>query len=97
MAADGITLTLTYAGQLAGEAGVSEEKTSVSPGTSLVEVLRAVAARHGGKFKHLLFDEEDTLRRALIVSVDDSQVAAPGSLTLSHNHEIFLMTPIAGG
>jgi molybdopterin converting factor small subunit len=97
MAQETLTLSLNYAGQLAGEAGLSEESIEVSQGAALVEVLRSVASRHGGRFQELLFDEENALRRALIVSVDDRQVADPCSLTLTENHEVFLMTPIAGG
>jgi hypothetical protein len=59
--------------------------------------LRAAGDRHGGKFQHLLFDENDQLRRALVVSVDGTQTADPATLSLTQTCEIFLMTPIAGG
>ena len=69
----------------------------VSVNTALTEVLRAAAERHGEKFRHLLFDENDELRRALIVSVDGTQSPDPSGLSLLRNGEVFLMTPIAGG
>ncbi len=92
-----LTITLIYAGQLAGEAGTPEEEVEAVVGTPLTDLLRGTATRHGGKFEHLLFDEEAALRRALVVSVDDSQVMNPSSFTLEKNHDVFLMTPIAGG
>ena len=91
-------INLVYAGQLAGEAGVSEETVSLSEPTPLVEILRRVGGRHGGLFEKLLFDDEGQgLRRALVVSVDDTQIAEPQQLVLDADHEVFLMTPIAGG
>lgn len=97
MAKDALSITITYAGQLAGEAGVSQETLTVPKGTGVVDLLRTAASRHGGKFKDLLFDDKDALRRALVVSLDDAQLADPASAALTRDHEVFLMTPIAGG
>lgn len=94
---DSISLTLSYAGQLAGEAARSEERVEVPMGISLQEVLRAAADRHGETFRRLLFTENGDLRRALIVSLDDVQVPDLQACELSQNGELFLMTPIAGG
>lgn len=97
MPKDELTITVNYAGQLAGEAGASDESVEVAPNTLVSDLLRLVALRHGGKFQQLLFDENDALRRALIVSVDDDQVMEPEKLALTRDHDVFLMTPIAGG
>ena len=90
-------ITLTYAGQLAAEAGVAEEVIQVSSETPLLEVLRAAAMRHGGTFAHLLFDDDSHLRRALVISVNAIQAAEPVNVSLTQDCEIFVMTPIAGG
>ncbi len=94
---DKLLLTLNYAGQLGAEAGIYLETFRTETGTLLIDVLREAASRHSVKFQQLLFDEEGALRRTLIVAMDDLQVSEPGTQVLNGNHDIFLMTPIAGG
>ena len=92
-----IAITLTYAGQLASEAGVPEETAMVTTDTELVPLLESIGQGHGGKFQELLFDETGALRRALVVSVDGKQITEPGELSLTQACEVFIMTPMAGG
>lgn len=92
-----ITITFVYAGQLANAANRSEEPARAKAGTPLVDLLREAARKHGSAYEELLFDETGNLRRALIVSFDGVQVAEPESCRLERDHEVFVMTPIAGG
>jgi len=88
---------MTYAGQLAGIVGVSEETIEVKAGTALSSFLRNTANRHGERFQELLFDDADALRRALVISIDGKHALEPDNLSLTEPCEIFIMTPIAGG
>ena len=88
---------MTYAGQLAGLVGVSEETVEVKEGTALTSFLRDTAIRHGERFRELLFDDADELRRALVISIDGKHALEPENLSLTTPCEIFIMTPIAGG
>ena len=92
-----LSVTLIYAGQLAAQAGVSEETIHMAANTGLVDVLRNAAEQHGGLFQEMLFDESDQLRRALVISVDNVQVPSPNSHAIEKDCEVFVMTPIAGG
>ena len=92
-----IPITMTYAGQLAGIVGVSEETKPVPQGTALTSFLRDTANRHGGRFQQLLFDENKQLRRALVISINGEHALDPEALSLTRPCEIFIMTPIAGG
>ena len=92
-----IPITMTYAGQLAGLVGVSEETTPVKEGTALTSFLRDTAVRHGERFQERLFDDSGELRRALVISIDGKHALEPTELTLTKPCEIFIMTPIAGG
>jgi hypothetical protein len=92
-----IPITMAYAGQLAGVVGASEETAPVPLGTELTSFLRDTALRHGEKFQELLFDENEQLRRALVISIDGKHALDPKALSLTKPCEIFIMTPIAGG
>ena len=94
---ESISITLSYAGQLAAEARVSEERLEIPEGTLVSQILRRVADAHGGKFHEMLFDEHTQLRRALVISIDGTQLPDPAQHPCEKPCELFIMTPIAGG
>ncbi|MEM7383731.1 MAG: MoaD/ThiS family protein [Verrucomicrobiota bacterium] len=89
-------ITLTYAAQLGKETGCAGESLDLESGTTLVELLARVSDRYPPRFRQLLFDG-DQLHRSLIVAIDGAQVRDPGAFPLEQDHEVMLMTPMAGG
>lgn len=91
-------LTVDYTGQLASEAGVSEEIVELRGGETLGSILKSLAEKHGDQFKQLVFDDEGRLRSTLLAALDGEQAAGDrDDLDLSEVNELMLMTPIAGG
>ncbi len=91
-------LTVDYTGQLASEAGVSEEIVELRGGETLGSILKNLAEKHGDQFKQLVFDDEGRVRSTLLAALDGEQAAGDkDDLDLSEVKELMLMTPIAGG
>jgi len=93
-----MTLTIQYTGQLATEAGKSEETIDFPAGTLLAELVSELVDRHGRGYSKLLLNQEGKLRASLMVILDGEQaVGRLETMSLDGVKVLMLMTPIAGG
>ena len=54
-------------------------------------------AQRPPEMRSILFDEDDQLRKSVVVVVDGAQISDPPTFVIERDHDIFVMTPIAGG
>lgn len=93
-----MTVQLNYRGQLAIAAKSPSEVINPRPGTSIADLIRAAAARHGQDFARLVLADDGTFRSTLLVALDGDQVQNPEDTRLPETaKEITLLPPIAGG
>ena len=91
-------ITLSYTGQLANLAGVSEQVLSLDSGSDVGAMVREVVGQHSSDFGEMILDETGKLRRTLLVIADGEQLEGDReSFRLDGVRNITLMTPIAGG
>jgi molybdopterin converting factor small subunit len=93
-----MTIQLNYRGQLAIAANSPSEEINPRPGTSVADVVRAAAARHGEAFAKLILATDGTFRSTLLIALDGDQIQDPEATRLSEScKDITLLPPIAGG
>jgi len=93
-----MTIQLNYRGQLAIAASSPTEEINPRPGTSIADVIRAAAARHGKDFSKLILGEDGNFRSTLLIALDGDQIQDPEETQIPESaKEITLLPPIAGG
>lgn len=93
-----MTIQLNYRGQLAIAANTPSEEIDPRPGTTIADLVRAAAARHGGEFAKLILGNDGTLRSTLLIALDGDQIQNPDDTLLPESaRELTLLPPIAGG
>ena len=92
-----MNITFRYTSQLATAAGVSTEVVEAAEGSSLLGLLRKLAAEKGPDFAKFVLDEDDNLVPTLVVAVNGAQVSAEELPSLETDGEVMLITPMSGG
>lgn len=93
-----MNIQLNYRGQLAIAAKCPSEEINPRPGTSIADIIRAAAARHGEDFSKLVLASDGTFRSTLLVALDGEQVQDPEAAQIPDSaRELTLLPPIAGG
>lgn len=91
-------VTVQYTGQLAGIAGVSEERVAMGDNAVLSDLVEHLCERHGSAYSDLVVTGEGRLRPSTLVILDGEQAVGDSSqLPLENGQTVLLMTPIAGG
>ncbi|MBU6300879.1 MAG: MoaD/ThiS family protein [Verrucomicrobia bacterium] len=93
-----LRIQMHFTGQLARAAGERERVLEVPDGSTLGDLILALARGEGGEFASLLLDAGGRPRSTTLRVVDGQQIP-PGAdgLALEDGAEVMLMTPIAGG
>ena len=93
-----MTIQLNYRGQLALAAKAPSEEINPRPGTTIADLIKAAAARHGQDFAKLILASDGSFRSTLLVALDGEQIQNPEEAQLPETaKEITLLPPIAGG
>ena len=92
-----MTIRLNYRGQLAIAANAPSEEIDPRPGTSVADIVRAAAARHGEDFAKLILGADGSFRSTLLIAIDGDQIQDPDTPLSEDANEITLLPPIAGG
>ena len=92
-----MNITFRYTSQLATAAGVSTEVVEAEGGSSLLGLLRKLAAEKGPDFAKFVLDEDDNLVPTLVVAVNGAQVSTEELPSLETDGEVMLITPMSGG
>lgn len=93
-----MTIQLNYRGQLAIAANTHSEEIEPSPETTIADLVRAAAARHGEEFARLVLAPDGLLRSTLLIALDGDQIQNPDEVVLSESaRELTFLPPIAGG
>lgn len=91
-------ITVQYTGQLAGIAGVTEERAEVADDALVPDLVRTLCERHGSAFGDLVTQSDGQIRPSTLVILDGEQSLGDVSrLSLAGVKTVLLMTPIAGG
>lgn len=86
-----------YLAQLKRAAGVGQETIELPDEVGLAELLNHLGQIHGDALRTHLFDENQSRRRSLLVSLEDRMITAEESVSLRDGCTITLMTPMSGG
>lgn len=81
--------------QLRDAAGLASQTVELDPGSTVLDLVRALCTEHGPRFTRHAMSETGELLPGLLVAVDGIQ-AEPG-VSLSGGERILLGTAIAGG
>lgn len=90
-------VTVEYAAQLRQAAGTSREELELDPGCTLADLVRRVAAAHGGPLEPLLLDAAGDPRRSVLLFVGDDQVRGDTPVELQNGDSVTLLSPVSGG
>lgn len=88
-------VTVQYMAQMKRAAGCSSESAEVPVGSTLRDVLQALAGRRDQAFRAMLIDERQEPRKSLLFFVGDEH--AEPSRPLREGDEITILAPMAGG
>jgi len=92
-----LNVAVHYTGLLRKAVGRSSESFDVSEGTTLGALMNEVARRHGAAAGPLLIDAQARPSRAVILALDDEQVAPGADPVLTEGMRLTLLLPISGG
>ena len=90
-------INVDYVAQLKDAAGCSGECIEMADGTTVQDLVRAIAKAHGGRLAELLLDEAGALRGSALLFVGDDQAEWDEVCPLRDGVTITLMSPLAGG
>src|SRR5262249_10215811 len=89
-------ITVKYQTQVKRAAGLGGEVVEFE-GSSVGQLLRQLAARHGDAFRRLVLRDDDAPQESILAFVDDRQVTAGGAAPLRDGDVVTLLAPMAGG
>ncbi len=90
-----MNIRIFYYGQSRQITGTELEQLEVAPGATVPDVIEALAQRHGADFVSLLYCDDGTLRKSVLLPIND-EVTDPESI-LNENDEISIYPAISGG
>jgi molybdopterin converting factor small subunit len=88
-------VSVEYLAQIKRAAGTPRETVDLPSGSTLGDLLAALADRHDGAFRDLLIDAEGRPRRTLLFFLGDQNIDA--NQTLTDGHVVSILAPMAGG
>ena len=89
-------ITLEYTAQLKRASGTADEEIDVPEGTTLQELLRHAAERHGEELEALLLRDQDC-HPSILIFVGNDQVHWETRRPLQDHDRVTLLSPISGG
>jgi MoaD family protein len=100
MGTSDLKVTVKFLAAAREKAGVREETLQLEGATTVLEILKALAARHGDKLKEYLFDpESDSPRPHLQFLLNGRSVSMMGgfSAKVTEDATMMIFPPTSGG
>jgi molybdopterin converting factor small subunit len=88
---------VNYSAQLRDAAGIQRELLELEGPRPIRDFAELLAQRRGEGLRRAIFDGANSLRRNIIVSVNDEQIYPGDNRLLSDCDEVTLLSPISGG
>ena len=92
-----MVVTVEYTAQLKRAAGAARENFELDASSSLVDLVNAIADRHGDELSRMLKTADGTPQTTIIPFVGDDQVRWNASDALRDGVTVTLLAPISGG
>jgi molybdopterin converting factor small subunit len=90
-------VTIEYAAQVKKAAGISFEEVYLIGNEGIPALLAKIAESHSDEFRTLLFDNNDQLRKTIIVCINYEQIDPHAKPQLNNKDLITILTPMSGG
>jgi MoaD family protein len=90
-------VTITYHTQVREAAGISSEQIELIEGTDVTDALNMLANLRGERFRQMVLDENGSVRRELLVAINDEALIRDRRRSLVEGDEVALLGPVAGG
>ena len=90
-------VTMEYFGQIRQAAGAESEAADLAAGATVLDAVKAAAARHGDAFRKIVLDDAAALRLSVMVLVNDTPVSKASPPALKDGDRVKLLAAIAGG
>ena len=92
-----MVVTVEYTAQLKRAAGKAREDFELDDSGTLVDLVNAIADRHGDELARLVKTAEGAPQATVIPFVGDDQVRWDAADVLSNGVTVTLLSPISGG
>ncbi|NQV23610.1 MAG: MoaD/ThiS family protein [Rhodopirellula sp.] len=92
-----MVVTVEYTAQLKRAAGKPREDFELGESATLIELVNAIADRHGAELTRMLKTADGTPQSTVIPFVGDDQVRWDASDALRDGITVTLLSPISGG
>lgn len=90
-------VTVEYTAQLKRASGKAREEFELDDSGTLIDLVNAIADRHGDELARMLKSAEGVPQSTVIPFVGDDQVRWDSSGVLSDGVTVTLLSPISGG
>ena len=92
-----MVITVEYTAQLKRASGTAREEFELPNACTLVDLVNAIADRHGEELTRMLKSPDGTPQSTIIPFIGDDQVRWDASNVLSDGVMVTLLSPISGG
>lgn len=92
-----MVVTVEYTAQLKRAAGKASEDFELDDSGTLIDLVNAIADRHGDELARMLKTADGTPQTTVIPFVGDDQVRWDAADALSSGVTVTLLSPISGG
>jgi molybdopterin converting factor small subunit len=92
-----MVVIVEYTAQLKRAAGTAREEFDLSESSTLLDLVDAIADRHGEELTRMLKSPDGTPQSTIIPFVGDEQARWSASTVLKDGVTITLLSPISGG
>tara|TARA_R110002095_G_scaffold205518_4_gene188950 strand:+ start:3534 stop:3812 length:279 start_codon:yes stop_codon:yes gene_type:complete len=90
-------IVVEYTAQVKKAAGLSREEFEMNEGSTLQELVKAIAEQHGPSLKSILFPDSTELHPSILLFISNEQVLWDEPVTLEPHHVVTILSPISGG
>ncbi|MFT4554912.1 MAG: MoaD/ThiS family protein [Planctomycetales bacterium] len=92
-----MVVTVEYTAQIKRAAGKAREDFELDDSGTLIDLVNAIADRHGDELARMLRTVDGTPQTTVIPFVGDNQVRWDAADALSNGVTVTLLSPISGG
>lgn len=92
-----MVVTVEYTAQLKRASGSAQEEFELDDSSSLIDLVNAIADRHGDELSRMLKSADGSPQSTIIPFVGDDQVRWDAADVLRDGVTVTLLAPISGG
>ncbi len=87
----------SYMAQVKTRAGCGSETVDIPDDSTVQDLIHTIAKAHGAALCTILLDDQNQLRKHILIFLGDEQIRWNDNTVLCNNATITIMSPIAGG